>query len=454
MSQFSFPLLSEREICHSLGELGMNVGPDHFSKPSYELVQPVYENLVSVLVGVSREELQQPVFAAIGNLEFPELHDESIPALAFITHLGKLLVASGIKDFSLRDLHKPDGQRLRRNLSAIINFAKFREEKLIAYAELQDHFQSLVMARDEAEGANADLHAALDELRRTAAHEQPDVERLTAAAEAVYSENAALNRQQAALSSEVKALKQGANALTDEAAGLRLRLASARGEEELLRGQVVQSPQKAAAALEALAAALERERDAVSEAERRQRDTAARTDAVHRVEKEVSKALALMEGAELEIGRKKEVSREVKRLRAELAAGEHEAAQLSATLDLLKRQTAVVEERVELLKGKCAVRKEAAEGNIEEQLRDKEAYEAENAANAAKLAENEATIRTLRERLREVRQAHEAQRAQVLTQYAGLLEEVRTYHGELTSAMEGRGPGRREVTEHTALLIR
>lgn len=29
------------------------------------------------------------------------------------------------------------------------------------------------MARDEAEGANADLHAALDELRRTAAHEQP-----------------------------------------------------------------------------------------------------------------------------------------------------------------------------------------------------------------------------------------------------------------------------------------
>lgn len=35
-----------------------------------------------------------------------------------------------------------------------------------------------------------------------------------------------------------------------------------------------------------------------------------------------------------------------------------------------------------------------------------------------------AQIRTLRERLREVRQAHEAQRAQVLTQYAGLLEEV------------------------------
>lgn len=112
---------------------------------------------------------------------------------------------------------------------------------------------------------------------------QQEVERLTAAAEAVYSENAALNRQQAALSSEVKGLKQGANALTDEAAGLRLRLSAARGEEELLRSQVVQSPQKAAAALEALAAALDRERIAVSDAERRHRDTTARTDAVQRV---------------------------------------------------------------------------------------------------------------------------------------------------------------------------
>lgn len=47
-----------------------------------------------------REELQQPVFLAIDALEFPELHDESIPALAFIKYLGRLMLASGIKDFS------------------------------------------------------------------------------------------------------------------------------------------------------------------------------------------------------------------------------------------------------------------------------------------------------------------------------------------------------------------
>lgn len=51
-----------------------------------------------------REELQQPVFLAIDTLEYPELHDESIPTLAFIKSLNRLLVAAGIRDFNLQVL--------------------------------------------------------------------------------------------------------------------------------------------------------------------------------------------------------------------------------------------------------------------------------------------------------------------------------------------------------------
>lgn len=53
-------------------------------------------------VAVCREELQQPVFSAIDALEFPELHDESIPSVAFQRHLGRLLAAAGVRDFSLK----------------------------------------------------------------------------------------------------------------------------------------------------------------------------------------------------------------------------------------------------------------------------------------------------------------------------------------------------------------
>jgi kinetochore protein Nuf2 len=47
----------------------------------------------------------------------------------------KLLAASGIHDFALKDIFKPEQLRLRTILSAIINFAKFREDKIPAFTE-------------------------------------------------------------------------------------------------------------------------------------------------------------------------------------------------------------------------------------------------------------------------------------------------------------------------------
>ena len=44
----------------------------------------------------------------------------------------------------LQDLHKPDATRLRRNLSGIINFAKFREEKLAPYTDMQEAAEHLL----------------------------------------------------------------------------------------------------------------------------------------------------------------------------------------------------------------------------------------------------------------------------------------------------------------------
>ena len=48
----------------------------------------------------------------------------------------------GAYELSLQDVCTPDPVRLRRNLSAIINFAKFREEKLGPYAEMQDQLDT------------------------------------------------------------------------------------------------------------------------------------------------------------------------------------------------------------------------------------------------------------------------------------------------------------------------
>lgn len=52
--------------------------------------------------------------------------------------LRKLLRTCGIYDFSLKDLQAPTPKRLRWQLSAIINLAKFREDQLLVYADLNE----------------------------------------------------------------------------------------------------------------------------------------------------------------------------------------------------------------------------------------------------------------------------------------------------------------------------
>lgn len=56
----------------------------------------------------------------------------------FFRALRELMVSTGLPNFSWRDLHAPTAKRLRLQLSAVINLAKFREEQLKVYAELNE----------------------------------------------------------------------------------------------------------------------------------------------------------------------------------------------------------------------------------------------------------------------------------------------------------------------------
>jgi hypothetical protein len=68
---------------------------------------------------------------------YPELHQE-FNELQFYICVRDLMTMAGYASFSWRDLHCPTPKRLRYQLSAIINLAKYREEQLRVYAELNE----------------------------------------------------------------------------------------------------------------------------------------------------------------------------------------------------------------------------------------------------------------------------------------------------------------------------
>lgn len=63
----------------------------------------------------------------------------------------------GIDDFSMKDLIRPEGPRLKLILSAIINFAKFREEQLGVFEEMSRRSEELVEQRDKLAARQSEL---------------------------------------------------------------------------------------------------------------------------------------------------------------------------------------------------------------------------------------------------------------------------------------------------------
>ena len=62
------------------------------------------------------------------NLAHPSIYDDALPEAKFFCLLSDLLRRCGYREFGFRDLAAPQAKRFRRQLSALINFLKYRED--------------------------------------------------------------------------------------------------------------------------------------------------------------------------------------------------------------------------------------------------------------------------------------------------------------------------------------
>jgi kinetochore protein Nuf2 len=386
-----------------------------------------------------REELAQPVFTAMDAFEFAELHDESIPSSNFLRHLSKLMAACGVKDFSWRDVWKPEPPRLRRNLSAIINFCKFRDEKLYAFDDLNLRMTALAQEAANVEAERAKNAAELRRLHSERAQQLSDVSKVEAEDQSVLLRNNKLNKQQAALQEEVRGLKQVVNQASDAASQAKFDLTALEQDHDQLLDQVVHSPEKHKQAISELASAAEDRRVYYAQLGNTSIDNDRKLELINKFEKEVGRCIKLMEDLDAAVGRKKDVSQQVKDSRQAISSNERLLAETSGTTATLRRHIDTVSDKLQRLEHQGSLKLEAAASCVEEQLKSREAVEAENAAMAARAAEDEAAIRTLKEKMLELQMTHDGAVRGVFDKYAVLRQSVKVYNSRIMDASDCRG---------------
>ena len=252
---FSFPLLKNAEILACLSEAGMTLTESELMEPHRhkDRVRSTFASLVHVGLGQNEEHfisLGEALSAQVmtnPNLSHSELHADApaLTELKFFLACKKFMRICGIPtDFGMSDLSAPTSKRFRKQLSAAINFIKFREEKLEVYAELQEQREEILNGLNEVQEEQMALRQTLDQAKDDAMKRWEQGQEVEQEVAELEKEISTQNKHQTSIRQESTQLKKQAKELKDKMDTTALELAKLESHERKLLPQIVQSPKE------------------------------------------------------------------------------------------------------------------------------------------------------------------------------------------------------------------
>lgn len=175
-----FPLLDTREITACLLECEFNVTQELIVKPTADFVTNLFEQFLDTFMGIPLGTIRKKArkMSRINPLESDQANGkpqqspeedfndnqendktkDTFLALQLLTlhrYLAIFFSTCGINDFVLTDIARPDGYRIRRILSAVINFIRFREDQSPKFDHLANECEATADKVSEVQAENS-----------------------------------------------------------------------------------------------------------------------------------------------------------------------------------------------------------------------------------------------------------------------------------------------------------
>jgi kinetochore protein Nuf2 len=398
------------------------------------------EQLAEICTGITREEMAQPVFSGLSVLNYPELHEESISQLNSFRAVSKMMEICGIQDFSMKDFMAPSAKRLRRQLSGIINFAKFREERLVLLSDLNSTREVLLERMNKLKDQNETLNNRLALLRETTAEEAKIIAKVETECKEIETQISDLNCQQAEIKEECSNLKSLNNDLKDSLSDYSLQFEENTALKKKLSAQIVNSPERFRKQIIDVGQALQMEQKDAKAAERKLRDLTAWLTNVDEAQVEVDSALESINELRAEVERQKAVIGESEMRKQEINGKRVALEELDQNLHQLSRQSTRSEDKLQTFRRLTANRGADSQKAIEElhkQLIDAENFRMQIRARAERV---EGESQRLEREMEAEGLLQEQEREDMVASYQRLEKHVISHLHTFRKALEEVGP--------------
>ena len=270
-----------------------------------------------------------------------------------------------IKDFSMKDIVDPDAKRFRRQLSAIINFIKFREDRLTMYSALSTETDKLSEAHGLLRDENEDLRRQLDELKAQAAEDEPAHEQLDEQIDSLEAAIEELNKDQASQKFEMQGMKKEKKDRTDDIMGVQFELQNVKSEIEDLERQVVHSPRRIKRDIAEIAGQLAQEKQEAAVLEAQIRDQTASMVVADKALLDAAQVQEALDLVQTEIKSRASSQAVVDERKAQLEANSVELAEVTSQRAAWKKQLTRLEDKIAKTGADSELKIEAAKQALE-----------------------------------------------------------------------------------------
>jgi kinetochore protein Nuf2 len=284
-AQYSFPTLENREILECMSELGCSISEEQLMKPTPEHIMRVMEQLLDLFMGFSADDNAQIKFSGMDVFDHPEIHEFSVGTLAFHRSIIRLMRASGVYDFELRDISLPQYARIRKLFSAVINFAKFREEKVATFEKFVESTEALQNQKAEVDMKFEQLTAQLSQLRAQRKQEEPIINELQNENEKMEGQIRALNHEQSSLKTKIHDQKQVRQDLSDKRDHDQFAIVNLRADISKLQSLIVRSPERVKKEIAEMSNTYETDTEVLREMDHKLQTLRTKVDGLNKTEK-------------------------------------------------------------------------------------------------------------------------------------------------------------------------
>ncbi|ORX86644.1 Nuf2-domain-containing protein [Basidiobolus meristosporus CBS 931.73] len=437
-ASYIYPTLKPSEILICMRDLQIPFAEEDLTKPTALRLALVYEAFVDIFMGIPKEQFEQPPEGVLDMLEHPEIHMSALTQMSFFSKLNKLMIEIGVDDFNLRDLLKPEPTHVRRILSALINFAKFREERMAMYEQYAQKTEEYNEEKNQLEHHYQELAEKVNNIKLQRAEEEPAIKKLNGANSDWTRGLKELKRQQIALSSEIENLKKKRDELNDSLTNVQFLVMNCKQDSEKVRSLIVHSPEKLVQQLEELSNTLSATKNNIATSEKRVREMQSKIDMMFFVEQDVLASIKLLEECEVEMNKYDQALQQVDIEKEEIEKKEAELRDLTIKEQQLNRQLAASQEKINRLQKHQSIKRGSIENKLKSLREEYDVISNERTTVQAKIDDYRRIADEMEAKTVELRRSMEVEMSLIQAEYTKLTGQVEYYQNQLIQAITKR----------------